>query len=219
MRHIGFLTVCLCLAGSAAWAHPHIFVDTGLTLRFDDQGRLGAVGVVWVYDELSSMLILGDLELDGDADGELTQDERQRLQQEGSAWPEDFDGDLYLSQAGQAIALSGPQEIIVDYRDGRLIETHLRPLATPLAPQPQPVAIKVYDPFYYTFYDLAAAPKMIGRGDCEVRIERADIAAAQKLYADELELLNDEQMLDEGQSPQLGGAFADEVRVTCAAQP
>ena len=55
-----------CLNPGQAGAHPHEFIDTAITLRTDEEGRLGAIGVVWVWDDLTSMLIIEDLGMDSD---------------------------------------------------------------------------------------------------------------------------------------------------------
>ncbi|WP_112310619.1 DUF1007 family protein [Pseudogemmobacter bohemicus] len=94
----------------AAWAHPHEFVETGLTFRFDDQGRPGAVSVDWVYDDLASLLILADLGMDMNGDGMLTGAEAGRLNEMATGWPEDFNGNLSLSPAGRRLTLSLPPE-------------------------------------------------------------------------------------------------------------
>lgn len=68
------------------------------------------------------MMILADLALDVDGDGRLSAAETTRLHQGARQWPEGFAGDLYLSSGGVPLALSGPLERQLDYRDGRLID-------------------------------------------------------------------------------------------------
>lgn len=72
------------------------------------------------------MLMLADLGLDADGDGRLNTAEAARLRQLARQWPDGFDGDLYLTLDGVPLALSAPVERRLDYRDGRLIDTHLR---------------------------------------------------------------------------------------------
>ncbi|NHF74529.1 DUF1007 family protein [Paracoccus xiamenensis] len=218
MRSVSILLIFLCLsvfAPAGGRAHPHEFVDAGITFYFDDQGRLGATGIVWVWDEFTSMLILEDLGLDGDGDGVLTGAERQTAVERFNDWPEGFEGDLYLRSNGAPVELSGPLDLKVDYRDNRLIVSFLRPLPQRIDPGSAPVTLQVYDPTYYVFYDLAGAPKLAGREGCEIAIHEADTAAAQKLYEELLGDLTDEEILEEGKSPEVGGAFADEVVLTC----
>ena len=74
------------VAPAMAAAHPHIFVDTGLRLATDEGGRLSGVEVAWEYDELYSLLVLEDMELDDDYDGKLKPEEMARLAPEPSSW-------------------------------------------------------------------------------------------------------------------------------------
>lgn len=167
-------------------AHPHVFIDTGLTFRFDGEGRLGAVSVVWAFDDFSSMLMVEDMEMDKDGDGVLTDDEIARLTAMFSDWPEDFAGDLYLTRDGKPVALSGPLDVAVRYQQGRIVVTHIRALLDRIRPEDERIEVQVYDPTYYTFYDLVGTLEIRGRDDCRVQIEKADIAAAQRKYGDEL---------------------------------
>ncbi|RQP05656.1 MAG: DUF1007 family protein [Paracoccus sp. BP8] len=218
MRCLGVATLCLLsvLSLGKAEAHPHVFIDTGLTFRFDGEGRLGAVSVVWAFDDFSSMLMVEDMEMDKDGDGVLTDDEIARLTAMFSDWPEDFAGDLYLTRDGKPVALSGPLDIAVRYQQGRIIVTHIRALLDRIRPEDERIEAQVYDPTYYTFYDLAGAPRINGRDDCRIEIEQADIAAAQRKYGDELAKLTNDEIMDQGKYPDVGGDFADDMRLECA---
>lgn len=210
------LSLLSILALAGAEAHPHVFIDTGLTFRFDGEGRLGAVSVVWAFDDFSSMLMVEDMEMDQDGDGVLTDDEIARLTAMFSDWPEDFAGDLYLTRDGNPVALSGPQEVAVRYQQGRIVVTHIRALLDRIRPEDERIEQQVYDPTYYTFYDLVGALEISGRDDCRVEIEKADIAAAQRKYGDELAKLTNDEIMDQGKYPDVGGDFADDMRLECA---
>lgn len=197
-------------------AHPHEFVDTGLTFRFDDKGRLGAISVVWLYDDLTSLLILEDLGMDSDGDGKLTEAETARLTEMAGNWPEGFDGNLYLTSNGAAVPLSGPLEATAGLRDGRLYMSFIRALTERRDPLAGEVALQAYDPSYYTFYDLKGAPGIVGHEGCEILTEAPDTARAQKLYDAALAELTDEEIMEQGKFPEIGGAFAATLRLTCA---
>lgn len=216
------LTLCLALSGlnpGQAGAHPHEFIDTGITFSTDDAGRLGAIGVVWTWDDLTSMLIIEDLGMDGDGDGELTAEEKQRLAAHFSQWPEDYAGDLYLTRDGKPVELTGPLDLKADYLQGRLVLNYLRALPERIRLDQAPVILRAYDPSYYVFYDLAGTPEVRGRDGCHVSIRKADIGAAQKLYDRLLGQLTEEEIMEQGKYPEVGGAFADEVVLECDAQP
>lgn len=208
-----------CLSPGQAGAHPHEFIDTGITFRTDDEGGLGAIGVVWVWDDLTSMLIIEDLGMDGDGNGELTREEKQRLAAQFSQWPEDYMGDLYLTRDGRPVELTGPLDMKADYLQGRLVLNYLRALPERIRLDRTPVILQAYDPSYYVFYDLVGIPQVRGREGCHVSIRKADIGAAQKLDDRLLGQLTEEEMMEQGKYPEVGGTFADEVVLECDAQP
>lgn len=75
-RHISLF---LLLAIGQIWAHPHIFVDSRLSLDFDASGLRG-VRNHWTFDLLYSQAILAGL--DADHNGKLSPAEQQRTQKE-----------------------------------------------------------------------------------------------------------------------------------------
>lgn len=205
------------LAVGQAAAHPHVFVDTGLQLIFDDTGRVSAVRVIWVYDELYSMFVLDDLGLDQDFSGTLTADEQAKLAGFDMNWIEGFEGDLYALSGDRPLPLSGPSSWTAELREGRIITSHLRNLADPIAPDNgTPLILQVYDPSYYTSYHIALDPILEGREDCEARIFEPDRTAASEILEGALaELLAEAGDDPEAEFPAVGAAFAEEVRLTC----
>lgn len=215
MRSLLLALSILLLPAGMARAHPHQFIDAALTFVFDDQGQLAALGVLWIYDDLTSLIILEELGMDGDGDGRLDEAELAQLRAVVGTWPEGFAGDLVLRRAGAEVALSGPLEPEAAYHDGRLVTRHLRALPARLDMAAGPVEAQLYDPAYYTFYDLLQAPDIRGRADCRVSVAAADIAAAQRRYEAELALLSEETLLEGEAYPEIGGAFADRVTLAC----
>lgn len=209
------ITLSLC-APLAAGAHPHEFIDTSLVLHFDAAGQIATVDVRWVWDDFTSMLMLADQGMDPDADGALTAAEADAMAARLSLWPDDFLGDLYFTADGQPVGLQSPQDVAIDYQDGRLIMSYWRALAVPLQPDAGVITVQAYDPTYYAFYDLAGPPELQGRADCDVAVAQADLNAAQQLYDQLLSELTEEDIADFGMYPEVGGAFADMVNVTCA---
>jgi ABC-type uncharacterized transport system substrate-binding protein len=216
MRRIFATAAMLCALSAPALAHPHVFVDTGLRLIFDDQGRLAAVRVTWAYDELFSLLVLEDRELDKDYDGKLTEAEQAALKGFDMDWPDWFEGDLFLTAGGEKIEMSGPMEITATLADSRIVTTHLRALETRLEVGEQPVVFQVYDPGYYTGYEISLPVKIIGREGCAAKVFMPDLDAAQKELQDALAEYTPSEDLEEMGWPAVGASFAEEVRLTCA---
>ncbi|WP_374298962.1 DUF1007 family protein [Paracoccus sp. (in: a-proteobacteria)] len=206
---------CLCLWPLGAKAHPHVYMDARLGLVYDAQGRLAAVDVEWAYDELYSLLIVSDLGLDPDGDGALTAQEHAALQGFDADWEPGFDGRLFLQAAGQRVALAGPEDFKAEYRDGRVVSRHRRPLA-----QPQdgatPLVVQAYDPEFYVDFTVPEAPGVTGRGDCTVALEPGDPAAAPDAYRRALDAaLAQPGMEEEMVIVDIGAAGAEVIRVQC----
>ncbi|MFN3646653.1 MAG: DUF1007 family protein [Gemmobacter sp.] len=203
------------LAGAAAPApaHPHAFIDAGVELRFDAEGRLEALCVVWVYDDLTSLMILSDRGLDPDGDGTLTDAETARLRGFDMQWDPGFAGDTYLLHGAAPVALAGPEGWTAQVVQGRIVTTHLRPLVAPVAPGALPLVVQVYDPGYYTAYAIATDPVIRGRDDCVAEVWGPDLDAAHAALQAAMQELSGLD-LEQG-FPAVGQHYAEEVRLTC----
>lgn len=210
------VTACLCLLSAPALAHPHIFIDSGLRLIFDSQGRLAAVQVTWTYDDFYSLVQLQDMELDMDMDGVLTEAELAELAGFDTNWVEGYEGDFYLSADGQPVALSGPTKAGARVEDGRITTWHTRSLVHRYDPADGPLVMKIYDPTYYTAYTTELGVELAGRDGCEVTLVAADLG---KAYDTVEELLNGPatDASAEANFPAVGELFADTLTLECAA--
>lgn len=206
----------LVLAGPAS-AHPHMFVDTELEAIFDGDGRLAAVRITWIYDELTTLMSVTDGGHDKDGDGALSKAEMQPLQGFDMEWGADFLGDFQISRGEEKLELvPGPQDWTSDWKDGHLISTHVRRLAVPAAPGAGPLVLKPFDPGYYTAYAIIGTPAITGRSDCTAQVFEPDLSAAQKALAAALDEYNPDQSLEEMGYLMIGESYAEEVQLTCA---
>ena len=211
------LSTLLALPPLAAAAHPHVYIDSKLELIYDETGRLSAVAVEWSYDELYSLLIVTDLGLDPDGDGVLDDDERTRLQGFDADWEPDFDGRLYLTTDQGPVELLGPRSFEADYRDGRIVSRHLRPLSSPL-PADAALQLQTYDPEFYVDFTLHGPPRILGRDDCRAALDQGNPDAARAAYraaldAALLEATDDAEA--ELVTVDIGGAGAGALNVIC----
>lgn len=197
----------LILSGAPqAHAHPHVFVETGLTLIADATGRLTGIEISWTYDDFYSLLLLEDMQLDPDADGQLTPEALVRLDGFDLNWVEGYQGDLYVTAEGTEVTLGRPEGRGTAVVDGRIVSRHFRSFA----PVSGPVVVKAYDPTFYTAYDLkggVTAPE-----NCAVSVQPADLDRAYTMVE---EALYANPAMPEDDFPEVGEAFADVVEVTC----
>ncbi|MCC5999464.1 MAG: DUF1007 family protein [Pararhodobacter sp.] len=205
----------LILFPQTAAAHPHEFIDTRLTLRFDDTGALTAVGVEWRYDAFTSMLILSDLGLNPAADT-LEGADAETLSGFDTNWVEGYNGDLWPAQGATEIALGAPLEGHAWLDDGQIVSRHWRQVLDPVNPEAGALSIRVFDPEYYIAYTIADHAQFEGRSDCHSRLFGPDLSAAQDVLQAALDELLAGGVQDvEANFPAVGAHFAEELLVEC----
>lgn len=195
-------------------AHPHIFVNSEVTLIFGKDGKLSALRILWSYDELYSLLLLEERGMDGDGDGKLTAQESADLRGFDMNWQPGFAGDSYLLQGAEPLVLSPPQDFTSDYKDGRLISTHVRRVLPEADPAQGPLVVQLYDPTYYTAYSIDLSPGIEGRTDCSVTVYEPDSSAVpEQLLASLEEQLG--EAVPVADFPSVGAALAEEIHLSC----
>lgn len=207
--------ITLSLAAPAV-GHPHVFTDAGYRLIFDDQGRLAQISTDWRYDELFTLLMVEDKGADGDGDGDISTSELAILQDFDSNWPDDYNGDLHLSHAGQPVTVGAPHGWSVAWRDGQLISTHTRDFDPPLDLSAGALRIRPFDPGYYVAYAVTPEPEFQGRTDCSAQIIKPDMDAEAQKVADEIAAIPPDADLAQMGYLEVGERFAETVVVTCA---
>ncbi|WP_254444914.1 DUF1007 family protein [Ruegeria atlantica] len=194
--------------------HPHVFIDTGLEFLVDETGHLTHVRVTWAYDEFYSLLVLEDMKLDQDADGNLTESEKQFLSGFDAQWVEGYDGDLVVFSDSTPVALSGPLEPAVTTEDGRIVSSHLR------AVEGDPVSAaaltaKAYDETFYTAYEVTRPVTVTGPASCQITRVDPDIDGQLAQMQAFLLTLDADYDLEENDIPLVGESFATEIFVSC----
>ncbi len=200
----------------AAAAHPHVFIETGRGLLFDDLGRLVAVEVSWRYDALYSLMMIADHGLDGDGDGLPDAARLARFAGQDVDWAAGFPGHLDLRIGGQAVALAPPEDHRAFYVEGRIITTHRRPLRQPVQiGKDQRLDLRAYDPEFFVDYTTPDPPAIRGRADCRVTRRAPDPSPADQALLARLAALDMSQdAADLADLPDVGIRFAtvDEIR-------
>lgn len=216
MRRALVLALPFLLVPGLAQAHPHIFVSTGIEVIFDTQGRATALRISWTYDEMFSLMMIEENGLDPDHDNRLTDAELASLNGADMQWDPDFQGDTYALLGDQPLGLGRPHDWTMSYDGAALISTHLRDFDEPVTVADVPLVVQSYDPSYYTAYAIDAEPVLTGRDGCTAGIWEPDRAKADAMLDAALQEYSGEDV-EAGGYPAVGAAYADEVRVTCAA--
>jgi ABC-type uncharacterized transport system substrate-binding protein len=210
------LILCLTLLAAPLAAHPHIFINTGLSFIVDAENRLTHVQVTWEYDELYSLLVTEDMGVDSDYDGILTQDDLTTLTGFDMNWIEGYNGDLVGALNGAPLVLSQPSAPTAVLLDGKIVTTHLR--AVTGAPQiTGTLSFKPYDGSYYTAYEVGLPVGVQGRAGCDIVLKEPDIRGALAMTKAEMAAMPPDVDMEALGFGDIGIRFATEVMITCAA--
>jgi ABC-type uncharacterized transport system substrate-binding protein len=201
-------------AAEPARGHPHVFIDAGVTLVTDGAGRIEAVEVTWIYDELYSLILLQDYGLDPDMDLALTEEEVAATLGFDLNWNGGFEGGLRLSRGDAALDLGPPVPVDMTLRpDGRIETVHRRPVGGDPGGE-APVEARVYDAAFYIAFE-ATLPSGIAGSDCTPELVRADLDAAYAALEAELAGIGG-AVAAEDNFPAVGALFADTLVFPCA---
>ncbi|WP_027182500.1 DUF1007 family protein [Oleidesulfovibrio alaskensis] len=147
-----FIAVC-CAAfvPQQAVAHPHVFVEALVQLEIEN-GRLKALHETWSFDEMSSALFLGDLDLN--QDGALTPDEWEKLKADITGYLHEEGFYTHIYAGGKTAGVTRVEHFTATFSDGMLRYSFTVPLDLPAAAG-EVVKVALYDPTYYTafFFD------------------------------------------------------------------
>jgi ABC-type uncharacterized transport system substrate-binding protein len=147
-----FFSAVLFAAEPAA-AHPHVFIDNRVTFVFD-AGRVTALRLHWVFDDVFSDTLLGQF----DADGDGVFDELESKAVGKGVLPNlaMFHYFTYIFVDGKQLDPIEPKDFVASADEKRIVSFQMTvPLPQPLDPRNAALAAEVYDREYYVAVDLA----------------------------------------------------------------
>lgn len=130
-----------------ARAHPHVWIDTRATLRFDEQSRLAALVTEWIFDEVYASFVIEDLEKD--ADGGVAPETLQPLADQNVRELAEWGYFTVLKVDGGRIKPGPAEGAAMRYADGRLTLSFVLPLPEPIDPRRREIAFSIFDPTFY----------------------------------------------------------------------
>ena len=172
-RLAGLAVLAAAAVPLPAVAHPHVWIDTVLTLHMAT-GRLASVGVEWRFDPYFSSFVAE--EFDADADGRLDPAEQRTDESQAFAAVADFGWVTHLPVDGERQAFPRVEGFAAALDGGTLVYRFRLPLAEPADPARQTVGISTFDESFYVEVALDAVDpvRFDGRHDCHFQV-RTDL--------------------------------------------
>lgn len=145
MRRLAVAALVLGLAGPA-WAHPHSYLDASLGLVMAE-GRITAIEVIWLFDELDTELALDGNDKNGD--GKLDEAELAELAARMQRHIATQRFHTHLRVDGKSAPLAGIDQLRLAMQDKRMQARFRATLAAPIDPRAAKATIGLYDDSYY----------------------------------------------------------------------
>jgi len=155
------LALAVAVTATAAKAHPHAWIDLDSRLIFDDQGKLEAVELHWLFDEFYTAFIAGEFTTSG-LDNPSTF--LQEVAAENLANLEEYNYFTDLKQNGSRLPLGEVRRFATGLEGERLWLEFEVALADPADPTRGRIDLAVYDPTYWieVLYHPGHSPTLDG---------------------------------------------------------
>ncbi|WP_346796298.1 DUF1007 family protein [Halomonas sp. Bachu 37] len=210
---MGVLALWCGVMTTAAWAHPHGWIDMSIEVLTDEADVMQGLRQTWRMDPFYSLIVMEELQQvqGGDLEAGLDQlggEIRDNLASHG------YFTELHLDD--EALATGEVEEYTVMERQGRVVFMFILPLAEPHSLAGKTLRYQVFDPSYYLemVHDAendeptAEALRVTGGVACERRIIPADPDPDKVMEAALLDA-------DQESAPGLGRYFAETGEVAC----
>jgi ABC-type uncharacterized transport system substrate-binding protein len=144
------LALALLLAASTASAHPHVFADATVEVRFGARGLEG-VRFAWAHDEFTSALI--QQTYDRAATGRFSPAAMREIEAKEMDPLRSFGYFVSVAVNGAAVPVTAIREFAVEAVKGRVTYLFTVPVPPPAAPSGT-ITINVDDPSWYMAFAL-----------------------------------------------------------------
>jgi ABC-type uncharacterized transport system substrate-binding protein len=156
MRHALLVVVLavVALRPAASHAHPHVWIDYSVVVRFGADGPEG-VRVDWAFDEMISSLVIQ--KYDTNKDGAFSAAETKAVEKEHFVVLKDFNWFVEVRVDGTTLAIAEVKDFEVRTVKGQLHYLFTVPL--PKASRGDGVVdVRVGDPTFFTAFAMTANP-------------------------------------------------------------
>ncbi len=207
-RTLSFVIGLMAFA-PGAFAHPHAWIDLRSRVLLDDEGRVKALELAWLFDDYYTVLVAEELGLGGTPSEDYLDDIAKR----NLTNLRDYDYFTAVTYDGKRQRIGDVTRYETEVHDGRLWMRFEVPLEQPIDPKAGEVTFSVYDPTYWIeVLHLEAEPILFsgqGAESCLGEIIQPNPTIEQVTLANALDK-------DETAGDGLGELFAEKVVVSCS---
>ena len=200
---------CLVLFAQTISAHPHAWIDLRSNVLLDEDGKVHALELVWLFDDYYTVLVAEELAAGGEPDDDYLNEIAER----NLTNLRDYDYFTVVTFDGERQAIDDVTRRETEVHDGRLWMRFVVPLREPLDPRQGELIFSIYDPTYWIemihlegepiFFSGEGADRCLGKiRQPNPTMEQVSLAAA----------LDQDETAGDG----LGELFAETVVVSCS---
>jgi len=141
-----FLLIFFILPCSAA-AHPHLFVENSVKVRFDAAGMTG-IAVEWTFDEMFSSTMIETY--DSNKDGNFSSAETEALRRKAFSNLKGYHYFTFIMIADKPFNVQYIRDFEARIKDHKIIYAFFVPCHVKATVRERKVTIAIYDETYYT---------------------------------------------------------------------
>lgn len=135
------------LGGKLSQAHPHVFIDSWVTVVFDEKGLAG-FNIRWSFDDMFSSMMIMDF--DTNQNGRFEPSEIKELKKGAFSYLKEFDYFVHVKIGKKPFKVKYVTDFKAETKDNKLIYHFFVPCHVRTDRQWKDVRISVYDEKYYT---------------------------------------------------------------------
>ncbi|AUG54952.1 ABC transporter [Thalassospira marina] len=150
---VGVLSLA-CFA-PAAFAHPHVWIDSQATMIFSEH-KITSIRMVWIFDDMFSLTVMD--QFDHNHDRRFFDQENDEVRDNAFVALADIGFLTYLRRNEEVVKVAGFHDFVADITDdGRVKYSFTLDLAEPVDPVADQIGLSVYDSEF--FIDVGFAQK------------------------------------------------------------